>query len=65
MTSVVIHNNITSIGFGAFLDCISLSNIKFNGTAEQWESISIGKDAFVSVPATKITCSDGITNLRH
>ena len=65
LTSLAIGKGITHIGDSAFEHCTSLGHIKFNDTIAQWESVSIEEDTFIDVPAEKIICSDGITNLRH
>ena len=50
----------TSIGSFAFEDCTGLTNIKFNGTIEEWSAISKGKDWKYKVPSTcKVVCTDG------
>lgn len=65
LISIIIPKSITRIERSTFERCTSLNHIKFNGTIAQWESVSIEEDTFIDVPAEKIICSDGITNLRH
>lgn len=44
LESVLIPNGVTSIGDYAFRGCASLKFLNFNGTWEQWQAISKGKD---------------------
>ena len=39
------------------------SPLKYTGTVEQFNSITIGDEAFEDVPATTVICSDGTVNL--
>ena len=41
LTSVVIGNGVTSIGHDAFYNCDSLTYAYYQGTASDWENISI------------------------
>lgn len=41
LESVIISNSVTSIGNAAFYNCVGLENIYFEGTAEEWEEITI------------------------
>lgn len=64
LASITIPNSVTSIGANAFRSCASLITITFDGTIEQWDSIT--KDSFMwnaGVPATTVTCSDGTVTL--
>ena len=40
-TSYIIPNSVTSIGDGAFWACSNLSDVYYNGTADEWEAIVI------------------------
>lgn len=64
LESFTIPSGVTSIGAFAFAYCRSLKDITFEGTVEQWNS-KVGKGSYwkKEVLATKITCSDGETNL--
>ena len=42
LTSVVIGEGVTSIGYAAFYNCTSLTSIKYRGTEEEWNAISKG-----------------------
>ena len=56
-TSVVIPEGVTTIGYGAFRNCTSLTSVEFGGTAAQWESVK-GK---LELPEhiTSVKCADG------
>lgn len=58
LTSIVIPDSVTYIGESAFRDS-GLTNITFNGTREQWDTIIKGDYWNEGVPATKVICSDG------
>ena len=51
------------IGYSAFEGCTSLTNIKFEGTVEQWNAIEKCEDWNYNVPATEVVCSDGVVTL--
>ena len=63
LINITIPNSVTSIGSSAFDSCSSLTNITYNGTQEQWNSIS--KDEWwKSYSSIKtITCTDGVITL--
>ncbi len=63
MTSVTIGKGIANIPDGTFTGCTSLTSITFKGTKAQWKNVSLGNDWNGSVPATKVTCSDGTISL--
>lgn len=59
LTSIEIPNSVISIRERAFALCESLTNITFNGTIEQWNSITKATDWNRGVPATVVVCTDG------
>ena len=63
LTSVTIPDSVTSISDRAFYQCTKLETITYNGTVAQWETITKGSSWNDSVPATKVTCSDGEVTL--
>lgn len=63
LTEIVIPESVTSIGNNAFSSCGKLTSIKFNGTVEQWNSITKGSSWNLYVPATKVICTDGEVTL--
>ena len=42
ITSVIIGNNVTSIGSSVFYECTSLTSMNYTGTLEQWCNIAFG-----------------------
>ena len=59
LTSITIPNSVTSIGNSAFYFCSSLTSIAFDGTIEEWNSITRAYDWQAGIPATHVQCSDG------
>ena len=59
LTHVVLSKNIDQIPLSAFLECESLSEVNYNGTVEQWNSLSKGLYWIDDSAVTKIICSDG------
>jgi hypothetical protein len=59
LTSITIPNSVTYIGNAAFQDCETLTSIAFDGTMEQWNSISKKSSWKRKVPATHVQCTDG------
>ena len=48
LTSVIIPESVTSIGYMAFAECNTLEAVYYRGTATQWQAVTIGSDAFES-----------------
>ena len=63
LTSITIPNSVTSIGDYPFINCSSLTSITFEGTMEEWNSITKGSNWSSSVPATYVQCTDGQVTL--
>ena len=64
LTSITIGSGVTSIGREAFNCCYELNTISFNGTIEQWNAITKGRDWNKNVPSTcQIVCIDGTITL--
>ena len=59
LTSVTIPNSVTVIGWGAFRDCSSITSITFEGTVEEWNTITKNTLWNDNVSATHVQCSDG------
>ena len=58
LTSVVIPDSVTSIGGSAFYNCISLAEVYYNGTAAEWNSISISYSNDLLTNATRYYYSE-------
>jgi hypothetical protein len=63
LTSITIHNSVTSIGAWVFTECSGLNYITYEGTTEQWNTITKGDYWEFNVPATYVQCSDGQVTL--
>ena len=59
MISVTIPSSITSIGNSAFYYCDRLLSITYQGTKEQWNSISKGSSWDYNTGSYTIRCTDG------
>ena len=58
LTSVRIPDSVTSIGSGAFDGCIWLTSVTFNGTKEEWNTITKGS-AWKDKNLRQVVCTDG------
>lgn len=56
---IVLPNSLKVIGDEAFCFCSSLSEIRFEGTKEEWNNIVKGKDWSYGVSALCVQCKDG------
>ena len=56
---IVLPKSLKVIGDEAFLLCSSLSDIRFEGTKEEWNNIVKGKDWSYGVSALCVQCKDG------
>ena len=63
LTSVVVPENVKYIVQGAFNNCNNLTSITFKGTIEQWGAVNKETYWKYYVPATSVTCSDGVVSL--
>lgn len=43
LETLTMPKSITSIGYGAFGDCLNLTDVYFNGTEEEWNTITVGE----------------------
>lgn len=57
LTSVAIPRKVTSIGNDAFYGCSALGSIEYEGTKEQWNTVTKGEDWNYNVPATDVQCT--------
>lgn len=63
LRNIKITKSVTNIGDYALAACLSLENITFDGTKEEWNTISKESNWKDSVPATKVHCSNGDVDL--
>ncbi len=59
MTAVTLPSSLESIGFLAFDNCASLTDITFQGTKEQWTAIVKAEDWDRNTPDYVVYCADG------
>ncbi len=59
LTSIVIPDCVNSIGECAFEECISLTEITYEGTMEQWNAIDKGMEWDNNTGSYVIHCTDG------
>ena len=60
LTSITLPKSITSMGTSAFLMCPKLTDIYYEGTIAEWNSIKKDPNwAWKDTPITVIHCSDG------
>lgn len=57
MASVTIPKSVVIIEKFAFMACVNLQTINYNGTTEQWEKIELGNACFNNIGATVIHCA--------
>ena len=65
LKSIRIPKSVERMEFGVFSGCTALSDIEFDGTAEQWKHIKIGARWHDGVPAKVVHCSDGEVSLEE
>ena len=63
LKNITIPKSVTEIGKSAFLMCLNLTEIKFNGTIDQWNNIDKGADYLKDTAVKEILCSDGIASV--
>lgn len=59
ITEVYLPESVTSIGYNAFYDCRSLSDIFYSGTTEQWNVITKGSGWISGTESYIVHCLDG------
>jgi hypothetical protein len=59
LTSIVIPKNIKEIGGSCFGSCSALTEIRFEGTKDEWRAIVKGKDWNYGCGNYVIKCTDG------
>ena len=63
LTSITIPSSVTMIDSCAFDYCESLTDFNFNGTMEQWSSITLADDWKNNAAFTVVHCTDGDVNI--
>lgn len=63
LTNITVSSTIKAIGAYAFYGCDKLTEIKFVGTIDQWNSIDKGIDYLKDTAVKAILCSDGIIHV--
>lgn len=58
LTSITIPNSVTIIGSSAFSSCVWLTGVIFNGTKEEWNTITKGS-AWKDDNLRQVICTDG------
>lgn len=59
LTEIILPKNLKQIDAFAIVNCDILSNIKYNGTIEEWNSIDKSAGWLLTTPATVVHCIDG------
>ena len=62
--SITLGEGVTAIGQYAFEDCKLLTEIRFEGTLHQWNTLAKKAKWNDGVPARKVICSDGETAIK-
>lgn len=57
LTHVTLDMNVEFIYYRAFIGCINLRELHYQGTVEDWSKITMDSEAFMK--GLKIICSDG------
>ena len=60
LKTVVLPKTLTFIGEEAFMGCINLQTIIYEGTMEEWKLVELDRDWNHGVPAQYVQCSDGL-----
>jgi len=64
LTSITIPNSVKNIGSYTFTNCNNLINVTYNGTIEQWNTISLDSNWWKSnTKITEVICSNGTVSL--
>lgn len=63
IASIILPDDLTSIGDFGLDACSSLKQVHYKGTTDMWKNITIGEYGLRKIAATKITCSNGVVNL--
>ncbi len=61
--SLALPASVRTLGEGVFEGCTSLQTLYYDGTMEQWESMTKGENWKGDAKFTKVICSDGVVAL--
>ena len=64
LKEITIPVTCTEIGAYALYDCKNLTKIYYEGTIEQWEEITFGRNWNLNVPATEVICRGGNVTIK-
>lgn len=64
LKNVVISNQTKSISYGVFVGCTNLTAITYEGTQDEWNSISKNTNWLLQASLEKVICSDGEIDLK-
>ena len=65
LTYLQIPNTVVSINDNAFTGCTALTDFNYNGTVEQWSTITLGTDWKNNAAFTVVHCTDGDVTLEE
>ena len=65
LTYIQIPNTVTSINDNAFTGCTELTDFRYNGTVEEWGTITLGTDWNKDAAFTVVHCTDGDVTLEE
>jgi hypothetical protein len=63
LEEIGLGEGVTNIGQHAFRGCTGLTSITFEGTIDQWNTITKQNEWNYNVPVTEVVCSDGSVTL--
>lgn len=59
LVTITLPESLTRIEYGALWDCMSLQDIYFSGTIEQWQAVYVHPNAMGNTPVHTVHCKDG------
>lgn len=63
LKNVIISNQTKSISYASFSGCANLTAITYEGTQDEWNSVSKNTNWLLGASITKVICSDGEIDL--
>lgn len=64
VSQIVLSNELVKIGDYAFTELTNLTEVVYQGTIEQWNSLEKGERWYAETPLTEVQCSDGVVTLQ-